>query len=237
MFPFGRIPFNFPFLKKDGSISTIGDEINAGGGGGYTLPTASDSTKGGVKIGAGLTMTGEVLSNDNPTPYTLPTAGADTKGGVKVGSGLSIDENGVLSANGGGYTLPTASVSTKGGVKIGNGLEMGTGDNIDKINLAPFLYRKSFPTSSATFVKMIDSIRVWNYDISLAGYTPVIIVEGDGSGGLHRSTSAIQYVENQSNEWIPYAVVFTTDDNMVDCYTPIDVLYVKNEFVTSVPTT
>ena len=99
MFP---IPFNFPFRKKDGSMTTIGDEISSGGGGGYTLPTASAETKGGVKIGSGLSMSGEVLNNTNPTPYSLPTASDETKGGIKVGSGLSIDENGVLSASGGG---------------------------------------------------------------------------------------------------------------------------------------
>lgn len=103
MFP---IPFNFPFRKKDGSLSTIGDEINAGGGGSsYTLPTASANVKGGVKIGEGLSMDGDVLNNTNPTPatpYTLPTASDDTLGGVKVGSGLAIDENGVLSTSGGG---------------------------------------------------------------------------------------------------------------------------------------
>ena len=99
MFP---IPFNFPFINKNGSRTTIGDAISAGGGGSqYTLPTASADTKGGVKIGSGLTMTGEVLSNNNPTPYSLPTASADTLGGVKVGSGLSITD-GVLSAAGGG---------------------------------------------------------------------------------------------------------------------------------------
>lgn len=101
MFP---IPFNFPFRKKDGSISTIGDEITNGGGGGssYTLPTASAEVKGGVKVGSGLTIDGETLKNNNPTPYTLPTASAEVMGGVKVGSGLSIDENGVLSSSGGG---------------------------------------------------------------------------------------------------------------------------------------
>lgn len=102
MFP---IPFNFPFRKKDGSLSTIGDEIGGGGGSSYTLPTASANTKGGVKIGTGLIMDGEVLKNTNPTPatpYTLPVASADTLGGVKVGTNLSIDENGVLSASGGG---------------------------------------------------------------------------------------------------------------------------------------
>ena len=99
MFP---IPFNFPFIKKNGERTTIGDAINAGGGGSqYTLPTASAETKGGVKIGSGLTMTNEVLSNNNPTPYSLPTASDSTLGGVKVGSGLSITD-GVLSASGGG---------------------------------------------------------------------------------------------------------------------------------------
>lgn len=99
MFP---IRWNFPFRKKDGSISTIGDEISAGGGGGggYELPTASAETKGGVKIGSGLAMDGEVLKNSNPTPYSLPTASDEILGGVKVGSGLSISD-GVLSTNGG----------------------------------------------------------------------------------------------------------------------------------------
>lgn len=100
MFP---INWNFPFRKSDGSMSTIGEEISeGGGGGGYTLPTASTTTKGGVKIGVGLTMDGEVLKNTNPNAYTLPTADAEVLGGIKVGTGLSIDENGVLSASGGG---------------------------------------------------------------------------------------------------------------------------------------
>lgn len=99
MFP---IPFNFPFIKKNGERTTIGDAINAGGGGSqYELPTASAETKGGVKVGSGLTMTGDVLSNTNPTPYTLPPASAETLGGIKVGSGLNI-LNGVLSVAGGG---------------------------------------------------------------------------------------------------------------------------------------
>lgn len=39
-------------------------------GGSYTLPTASDTVKGGVKIGARLTMTGEVLSADQQGTVT-----------------------------------------------------------------------------------------------------------------------------------------------------------------------
>lgn len=62
----------------------------------YTLPTASTTTKGGVKVGSGLSMDGETL---NATGYSLPTASDDTLGGVKVGSGLTIAEDGTLSAS------------------------------------------------------------------------------------------------------------------------------------------
>lgn len=118
MFP---IPFNIPFRKKDGSLSTLGDELNNGGGGGssYTLPTASADVKGGVKIGSGLTMDGETLNNSNPTPYSLPTASDEVKGGVKIGNGLSIDENGVLSASGGSGGSTIKSLEIDIGVGIG----------------------------------------------------------------------------------------------------------------------
>ena len=58
MFP---ISWSTIFRKKDGSLVNMEDALS-GGGGGYTLPTASAETKGGVKIGTGLTMDGEVLS-------------------------------------------------------------------------------------------------------------------------------------------------------------------------------
>lgn len=60
--------------------------------GNYTLPTASSNVKGGVKIGTGLTITGDVLS------YTLPTASTSKKGGVKIGDGLVIDKE-ILKVN------------------------------------------------------------------------------------------------------------------------------------------
>ena len=129
MFP---IPFNFPFRKKDGSVTTI-DAAISGGGTPYTLPTASAEIKGGVKIGSGLTMDGETLNNSNPTPYSLPTASAETKGGVKIGSGLSIDENGVLSVNGGGggMTLtPIDTTSHSGALVTINDVELDEHDGL-----------------------------------------------------------------------------------------------------------
>ena len=67
----------------------------------YSLPTATDSILGGVKVGTTLGIVAGVLNytNPNPTPYSLPTAAAGTLGGIKVGSRLSIDGSGVLSAD------------------------------------------------------------------------------------------------------------------------------------------
>ena len=92
-------------------------------GSSYSLPLASNSTRGGIKLSSstqggtpnGITTTSgrtyavQVNSREQAvvnvpwtdTTYSLPTASATTLGGVKVGSGLAIS-NGVLSATGGG---------------------------------------------------------------------------------------------------------------------------------------
>ena len=99
--------------------------VDNGGGGSYVLPVASQDTLGGVKIGSGLTMSGDTL-NANPGGYTLPIASENVLGGVKIGSGITIDSGGTISAQGGGtqYTagngidLSGSTIS----VKIGDGL-------------------------------------------------------------------------------------------------------------------
>lgn len=97
--------------------------VNIPSGSSYTLPLASNNTRGGIKLSSstrggtpnGITTTSgrtyavQVNSNEQAvvnvpwtdTKYSLPTASATTLGGVKVGSGLAIS-NGVLSATGGG---------------------------------------------------------------------------------------------------------------------------------------
>lgn len=62
-----------------------------------TIPTATDSVLGGIKVGNNLSITNGVLSATS-APYSLPTATNSVLGGVKVGSNLSIDGSGVLSA-------------------------------------------------------------------------------------------------------------------------------------------
>lgn len=68
----------------------------------YSLPTASDTILGGIKVGSRLTIADGVLSADEQEggSYTLPTASADTLGGVKIGSGITITD-GVISVTGG----------------------------------------------------------------------------------------------------------------------------------------
>ena len=74
------------------------EQMGAGGGSSYILPTASADTLGGVKVGNNLTIADGVLSAPDPTPaYILPTASTDTLGGVKVGDDMKIGEGGALS--------------------------------------------------------------------------------------------------------------------------------------------
>jgi hypothetical protein len=91
----------------------------------YSLPTASASALGGIKIGNNLSIDGNgVLSG--ASSYNLPTASSSALGGIKVGNNLSIDGNGVLSGAS-SYNLPTASASQSGGVKVGTGLTITGG--------------------------------------------------------------------------------------------------------------
>lgn len=70
----------------------------------YQLPIASHDIRGGVRIGKGLYMTGDILnvsgSSGGSSDYTLPIASANQLGGVKIGKGLSMDGD-TLNASGG----------------------------------------------------------------------------------------------------------------------------------------
>ena len=63
-----------------------------------SLPIASSSTLGGVKIGSGLTVA-EDGTISAAAAYTLPTASSSVKGGIIVGTGLSITTEGKLSVS------------------------------------------------------------------------------------------------------------------------------------------
>lgn len=82
----------------------------------YSLPIASTSTLGGVKIGSGLTVA-EDGTISAAAEYTLPTASSTTKGGIKVGSGLTMSSetlnhsNSITAKAAYGSTATTASAN------------------------------------------------------------------------------------------------------------------------------
>src|SRR4051812_20923086 len=83
----------------------------------YTLPTASTTVVGGVRVdGTTITIAGGTISA-SPGSYVLPTASTSVLGGVKVDGTTVTISGGVLSAAA-AYTLPTASTSVLGAVMV-----------------------------------------------------------------------------------------------------------------------
>jgi hypothetical protein len=120
----GRLYFKSDTKKLKLYDGTQWVDILSGAGDTYTLPIATASALGGIKVGTGLSInagTG-VLSNSGVLTFNtrsgnvtlttadvqsvLPTASASVLGGIKVGSGLTIS-SGVLSVSNGG--VPSGS--------------------------------------------------------------------------------------------------------------------------------
>lgn len=168
----------------------------------YSLPTASASVKGGVKIGSNLSMNGDVLNATNTT-YSAATQSA--AGLMSAADKTKLD--GIASgANKYTYTLPTAGSSVLGGVKIGTTLTnssgqlqvvttklttatrldpgiMSSSDKTKLDNIEAHANNYSLPSATTTViggVKVGSNITVTNGTISLTkanvttalGYTP-----------------------------------------------------------------
>lgn len=209
---------NDPYIDKTGKRSTIGDAISAGGGGSpYILPTASTSTKGGVKIGEGLSMSGEVLNNTNPTPYSLPTASSNTKGGVKIGNGLSVSDD-VLSAN---SQLPAHTSSEEGkflGVDSNGDLEWSTpsGSGVEyragvtsRINLsannsfyAPVTF--STPMSNDQYAVSVTINRATQVTPSISISLPPLVISNKTANGfwINGYNNSDAAVNSVAFEWV-----------------------------------
>lgn len=142
----------------DGSAAKI---VNIPSGSSYTLPLASNSTRGGIKLSSstqggtpnGITTTSgrtyavQVNSSEQAvvnvpwtdTTYTLPTASASTLGGVKVGSGLSIS-NGVLSTSGGDVKIHKTTINFED-IITNNRTKMTSSEKNEVLNISNKLYQ------------------------------------------------------------------------------------------------
>ena len=104
--------------KREGKLNSNQIYMTPASSGAYTLPAATNSTLGGVKIGSNITVNSGTISltkanvtsalgytpPTTDTKYTLPTGNASTLGGVK----LSDSTSSTSSTNGGIAATPAA---------------------------------------------------------------------------------------------------------------------------------
>ena len=81
------------------------------GGTTYTLPTASASVLGGIKIGAGLSIAGDGTVSSSGASYTLPPATVSVLGGVKPGANIAVAGDGTISTAA-PYSLTSAGIAS-----------------------------------------------------------------------------------------------------------------------------
>ena len=144
------------------TISVSGGGGGSSGGGSYTLPTASSSTLGGVKIGSGLTIntSGVVSADVNSSTLTAYAKTTDLAAVAKSGSYNDLSNKPAIPS---AYTLPNATSSTLGGVKVGSNISVSDGTiNLNKSNVTSALGYTPATTNNASFTgtTMVQTLTV-----------------------------------------------------------------------------
>ena len=111
---------------SSGNVTISVSGGGSSGGGSYTLPTASSSTLGGVKIGSGLTINTSGVVSADVTASTL-TAYAKTTDLSAVATSGNYNDLSNKPTIPAAYTLPNATSSTLGGVKVGSNISVSNG--------------------------------------------------------------------------------------------------------------
>ena len=144
------------------TISVSGGGSSGGGSGNYTLPTASSSTLGGVKIGSGLTIntSGVVSADVTSSTLTAYAKTTDLSAVAKSGNYNDLSNKPTIPA---AYTLPNATSSTLGGVKIGSNISVSDGTiSLAKSNVTSALGYTPATTNNASFTgtTMVQTLTV-----------------------------------------------------------------------------
>lgn len=147
---------------SNGNVSISVSGGGSSGGSNYTLPTASNSTLGGVKVGSGLTInTSGVLSADvTASTLTAYAKITDLSAVAKTGSYNDLTNKPTIPA---AYTLPNATSSTLGGVKVGSNISVSNGSiSIAKSNVTSALGYTPATTNNASFTgtTMVQTLTV-----------------------------------------------------------------------------
>lgn len=147
---------------SNGNVSISVSGGGSSGGSNYTLPTASNSTLGGVKVGSGLTINTSGMLSADVTASTL-TAYAkttDLSAVAKTGSYNDLTNKPTIPA---AYTLPNATSSTLGGVKVGSNISVSNGTiSVTKSNVTSALGYTPATTNNASFTgtTMVQTLTV-----------------------------------------------------------------------------
>ena len=140
--------------------------ISVGGGSSsgsnYTLPTASSTVLGGVKVGSGLTINTSGVVSADVTSSTL-TAYAKTTDLSAVATSGSYNDLSNKPTIPSAYTLPNATSSTLGGVKVGSNISVSNGIiSLAKSNVTSALGYTPATTNNASFTgtTMVQTLTV-----------------------------------------------------------------------------
>lgn len=147
---------------SNGNVSISVSGSSGSGGGNYTLPTASSSTLGGVKIGSGLTINTSGVVSADVTSSTL-TAYAKTTDLSAVATSGSYNDLSNKPTIPSAYTLPNATSSTLGGVKVGSNISVSNGIiSLAKSNVTSALGYTPATTNNASFTgtTMVQTLTV-----------------------------------------------------------------------------
>lgn len=190
----------------------------------YTLPTATTSILGGVKIdGSTILIDGNGIISAAPGGYVLPAATETTLGGIKIGAGLEIDVNGVVNvtAGGEGGSLVTRQplTATTASLAIGETAEL----NIVGYKAYTLL---KIETSAEAWVRVYtndasrdaDQIRSEGTDPSV-GSGVIAEVRSGGAETILISPGVIGYNDDST----PNSTIYTSVTNRSGSTTPITV--------------
>lgn len=147
---------------SSGNVTISVSGGGSSGGSNYTLPTASSSTLGGVKIGSGLTIntSGVVSADVTSSTLTAYAKATDLSAVAKSGSYNDLSNKPTIPS---AYTLPNATSSTLGGVKVGSNISVSNGTiSLTKSNVTSALGYSPATTNNASFTgtTMVQTLTV-----------------------------------------------------------------------------
>ena len=147
---------------SSGNVTISVSGGGSSGGSNYTLPTASSSTLGGVKIGSGLTIntSGVVSADVTSSTLTAYAKATDLSAVAKSGSYNDLSNKPTIPS---AYTLPNATSSTLGGVKVGSNISVSDGTiSLAKSNVTSALGYTPATINNASFTgtTMVQTLTV-----------------------------------------------------------------------------